>query len=243
MRQNALLFLLVFYYRNLASFSDASTKLILDAFIDGLRDDNLEVRNTAAKVFAGVLRSSQRSQIPGLRVSFHRRRLPHRILTGEFLGSFSGSGTQCALTEEIRTQLCRVNAYPSFRHIGSMRISRLFPIRYRGVDAAFDGRWITMWMQDISCWQFYSFCKTLGGPTADLDYNSKHGFWFQKDASGQSTDFFKPALTDLGCRTHGKLTSSRLRRTSYRRWIQSWWGPRTVSATTILQRGECWWER
>jgi proteasome activator subunit 4 len=46
---------------------------ILDVFIDSLKDENLEVRNTAAKVFTGVLRCSQRSQIPNLRVSWGYR--------------------------------------------------------------------------------------------------------------------------------------------------------------------------
>jgi len=69
-RQNTLLFLLVFFYRNMASFSTASINQILDVFIHGLKDENLEVRNTAAKVFAGVLRCSQRSQIPALRERF-----------------------------------------------------------------------------------------------------------------------------------------------------------------------------
>jgi len=42
----------------------------VDALIVCLRDENVEVRTTAAKVFAGVLRCAQRSQIPSLRTRF-----------------------------------------------------------------------------------------------------------------------------------------------------------------------------
>jgi proteasome activator subunit 4 len=74
-RQNALPVLLVFLYRNLAAFSDDMILEIVNCLIDCLGDENVEVRNTAAKVFAGVLRCSQRSQIPRLRVCLSTRRI------------------------------------------------------------------------------------------------------------------------------------------------------------------------
>lgn len=65
-RLNALPALVVFFYRNLISISDAG--VIMDVVINCLSDDNVEVREMASKVLSGVVRVSQRQSIIRLKV-------------------------------------------------------------------------------------------------------------------------------------------------------------------------------
>ncbi|KAG8737973.1 hypothetical protein FRC10_007440 [Ceratobasidium sp. 414] len=81
-RLNALPILQVFYFRNLPSMSDAIITRIVDVLLLCLKDDNVEVRQMAAKTLAGVLRCSKRSKIPELKDRFvrtvKRSKLPDR---------------------------------------------------------------------------------------------------------------------------------------------------------------------
>ncbi|KAG8770133.1 hypothetical protein FRC12_004487 [Ceratobasidium sp. 428] len=81
-RLNALPILQVFYFRNLPSMSDAIITRIIDVLLLCLKDDNVEVRQMAAKTLAGVLRCSKRSKIPELKNRFvrtvKRSKLPDR---------------------------------------------------------------------------------------------------------------------------------------------------------------------
>lgn len=65
---NGLPILIVFFYRNLISFSDSCIERLMDVVIFCLGDENVEVRETAAKLLAGLLRCSQRRRILPLRV-------------------------------------------------------------------------------------------------------------------------------------------------------------------------------
>lgn len=67
-RLSVLPVLQVFYFRNLLNLSDASVKSVLDVLLQCLRDENVEVRETAAKTLSGVIRCSQRERILPLKV-------------------------------------------------------------------------------------------------------------------------------------------------------------------------------
>jgi proteasome activator subunit 4 len=67
-RLNALPTLVVFYYRNLLSISGAQARAIMDALLDCLSDENVEVREMASKALSGVVRCSQRQSIVPLKV-------------------------------------------------------------------------------------------------------------------------------------------------------------------------------
>ncbi|KZS93077.1 ARM repeat-containing protein [Sistotremastrum niveocremeum HHB9708] len=69
-RHNALPALIVFFYRNLPNFSQRAIQNITEILVVCLSDENVEVRTIASKVFSGVVRCSQRSQIPSLRKRF-----------------------------------------------------------------------------------------------------------------------------------------------------------------------------
>lgn len=81
-RLNALPTLVVFYYRNLTSFTAKSVGRVMEILLECLQDENVEVREMAAKTLAGVIRCSQRSSIIALRDRFIRQvqgtRLPPR---------------------------------------------------------------------------------------------------------------------------------------------------------------------
>jgi proteasome activator subunit 4 len=61
--------LVVFFYRNLLSISAAQVGTIMDALLDCLSDENVEVREMASKALSGVVRCSQRQSIIPLKVS------------------------------------------------------------------------------------------------------------------------------------------------------------------------------
>ncbi|THH18097.1 hypothetical protein EW146_g2829 [Bondarzewia mesenterica] len=67
-RLNALPALVVFFYRNLLSISDAS--VIMDVVINCLSDENVEVREMASKALSGIVRVSQRRSIVHLKNHF-----------------------------------------------------------------------------------------------------------------------------------------------------------------------------
>lgn len=69
-RLNALPTLVVFYYRNLTSFSTPCVQRIMDLLLECLFDENVEVREMAAKTLAGIIRCSQRQSILPLRDRF-----------------------------------------------------------------------------------------------------------------------------------------------------------------------------
>ncbi|KAH7104315.1 ARM repeat-containing protein [Auriculariales sp. MPI-PUGE-AT-0066] len=69
-RLNALPTLIVFYYRNLTSFTPSSVQRIMDLLLECLFDENVEVREMAAKTLSGVIRCSQRQSIISLRDLF-----------------------------------------------------------------------------------------------------------------------------------------------------------------------------
>lgn len=81
-RRHALPVVLVFYFRNLLSIPPQTMSKLMDVLIDCLKDENIEVREMAAKVLAGVVRCSQRHRIPSLKTAFlrsaNRVRLPSR---------------------------------------------------------------------------------------------------------------------------------------------------------------------
>ena len=63
--------LISFYYRNLTSFTDESIDKLISVVLSCLSDENVEVREMAAKALSGLLRGSQRHRILPLRAS-HR---------------------------------------------------------------------------------------------------------------------------------------------------------------------------
>ncbi|KAH9487094.1 Proteasome activator complex subunit 4 [Psilocybe cubensis] len=69
-RLNALPTLVVFFYRNLLSISQDGVAKVMDVLLDCLADENVEVRQTASKVFSGVVRCSQRQSIIPLKNRF-----------------------------------------------------------------------------------------------------------------------------------------------------------------------------
>lgn len=71
-RLNALPTLAVFWYRNLTSFTFESMSKLMDVLLQCLEDENLEVREMAAKTLSSVLRSSQRQLIVPLKERFTR---------------------------------------------------------------------------------------------------------------------------------------------------------------------------
>lgn len=71
---NGLPILIVFFYKNLIGFSEPCVGRLMDTVISCLGDENVEVREMAAKVLSGLLRCSQRRSITPLRVSLRRFR-------------------------------------------------------------------------------------------------------------------------------------------------------------------------
>lgn len=67
-RLHALPALVVFFYRNLLSISQDGVSQVMDVLLDCLGDENVEVREMASKVLAGVVRCSQRQSIVQLKV-------------------------------------------------------------------------------------------------------------------------------------------------------------------------------
>jgi proteasome activator subunit 4 len=58
----------VFFYRNLLSISEGQVSKIMDALLECLADENVEVREMASKALSGVVRCSQRQSIIPLKV-------------------------------------------------------------------------------------------------------------------------------------------------------------------------------
>jgi proteasome activator subunit 4 len=61
--------LVVFFYRNFLALSPEVISSVMDVLLECLADENVEVREMAAKVFSGVIRSSQRQSIVPLKVA------------------------------------------------------------------------------------------------------------------------------------------------------------------------------
>ncbi|KAG9039991.1 hypothetical protein FRB95_004463 [Tulasnella sp. JGI-2019a] len=81
-RLSVLPVLQVFYFRNLLNLADTSVKSVLDVLLECIRDENVEVRETAAKTLSGVIRCSQRQRILPLKDRFtklaRKTKLPKR---------------------------------------------------------------------------------------------------------------------------------------------------------------------
>ncbi|TCD70651.1 hypothetical protein EIP91_002372 [Steccherinum ochraceum] len=81
-RVNALPTLIVFFYRNLMSMSSALVTRVMDALLECLADENVEVREMASKMLSGVVRCSQRQSIIPLKDRFvklaRKTKLPSR---------------------------------------------------------------------------------------------------------------------------------------------------------------------
>lgn len=86
-RLNALPTLVVFWYRNLTSFTDEYVSKMMDILLQCLHDENLEVREMAAKTLSSVLRSSQRQRILPLKVSKSTREIFQMVDCAHPLGS------------------------------------------------------------------------------------------------------------------------------------------------------------
>jgi len=69
-RLSVLPVLQVFYFRNLLNLPESTVKNVMDVLLQCLRDENVEVRETAAKTLSGVIRCSQRQHILPLKVRF-----------------------------------------------------------------------------------------------------------------------------------------------------------------------------
>lgn len=63
--------LVVFYFRNLLTIPTSATSKVMEVLLVCLSDENVEVRNMAAKALSGVVRCSQRQSIIPLKVSIH----------------------------------------------------------------------------------------------------------------------------------------------------------------------------
>jgi proteasome activator subunit 4 len=81
-RRYALPVVLAFYFRNLLMVPPETISKLTKVLVDCLRDENIEVREMAAKVLSGVVRCSQRNSILSLKSSFlesaNNTRLPSR---------------------------------------------------------------------------------------------------------------------------------------------------------------------
>ncbi|OBZ79732.1 Proteasome activator complex subunit 4A [Grifola frondosa] len=81
-RVNVLPTLIVFFYRNLLSMSSSVASRLMDALLECLSDENVEVREMASKMLSGVVRCSQRQSIIPLKDRFvavsKKARLPNR---------------------------------------------------------------------------------------------------------------------------------------------------------------------
>ncbi|EMD41612.1 hypothetical protein CERSUDRAFT_110183 [Gelatoporia subvermispora B] len=81
-RVKALPTLIVFFYRNLLRVSPRIVSRLMEALLECLADENIEVREMASKMLSGVVRCSQRQSIPGLKNHFvnlaRKTRLPSR---------------------------------------------------------------------------------------------------------------------------------------------------------------------
>ncbi|KAJ7071512.1 hypothetical protein C8F01DRAFT_1110832 [Mycena amicta] len=69
-RLHALPAFVVFFYRNLLSIPSEGVTKVMDVLLDCLADENVEVRQMAAKVLSGVVRCSQRQSIVPLKNRF-----------------------------------------------------------------------------------------------------------------------------------------------------------------------------
>ncbi|KAH8100456.1 ARM repeat-containing protein [Cristinia sonorae] len=81
-RVNALPTLIVFFYRNLMNMSSGLVTRVMDALLDCLADENVEVREMASKMLSGLVRCSQRQSIIPLKDRFvklaRKTKLPSR---------------------------------------------------------------------------------------------------------------------------------------------------------------------
>ncbi|KAG8905939.1 hypothetical protein FRB99_007944 [Tulasnella sp. 403] len=81
-RLSVLPVLQVFYFRNLLNLSEGSVDQVMSVLLQCIRDENVEVRETAAKTLSGVIRCSQRQCILPLKNRFatlaRRTKLPRR---------------------------------------------------------------------------------------------------------------------------------------------------------------------
>ena len=73
-RLNGLPVLMVFFYKNLISFTEESASNLTDVVVQCLSDENVEVREMAAKILSGLLRCSQRQSIIPLRVRINSQK-------------------------------------------------------------------------------------------------------------------------------------------------------------------------
>lgn len=67
-RQRALPALVVFFYHNLLTITQASIDQVMDILLSCLEDENIEVRELASKSLSGIIRCSQRRSIIPLKV-------------------------------------------------------------------------------------------------------------------------------------------------------------------------------
>ena len=80
---NVLPILTVFFYRNLISFSEEHIERLMDVVLHCLGDENVGVREMAAKTLSGLLRCSQRQKILPLKASdVYVRRSMYLIIGG-----------------------------------------------------------------------------------------------------------------------------------------------------------------
>ncbi|OCH96671.1 ARM repeat-containing protein [Obba rivulosa] len=81
-RVKALPTLIVFFYRNLLRIPPRIVSRLMEALLECLADENIEVREMASKMLSGVVRCSQRQSIPVLKNHFvnlaKKTRLPSR---------------------------------------------------------------------------------------------------------------------------------------------------------------------
>lgn len=70
LRLHALPALVVFFYRSLLLIPPEGVTKVMDVLLECLSDENVEVREMASKMLSGVIRSSQRQQIPLLKERF-----------------------------------------------------------------------------------------------------------------------------------------------------------------------------
>ena len=137
-RLNALPTLLVFFYRNLISISPDDASQVMDALVDCLADENVEVREMSSKVLSGIIRCSQRESIVPLKVSepiafvkdsWHDYRLT-------MLESLCKLDSKNQTSSKARPFVCKLVAITALCHPWAVCAHWKLPIFYRILDAA-----------------------------------------------------------------------------------------------------------
>lgn len=106
------------------SMSTSLVTRVMDALLDCLSDENVEVREMASKMLSGVVRCSQRQSIIPLRVGHFRRRtctLTFVLTVCSLIGPVRETCEEDQVAFSSRSIVRRCSADPAFCYLGIMR--------------------------------------------------------------------------------------------------------------------------